>query len=167
MRYSFRSPLTIDQSRSLLNWCIREGATLFTVNFLFVKGEDSESLCNAFYDRMEPFAAGIRLLECVEGNGFELQSSFHLNQESLEQILRETSGNLFRNSILYLPEDWLFYIEDLILLQIVNHEDSATIRVNEQQYRTFDALGIPHQAGCSEWSGLTEEPVKRKPVRIS
>ncbi len=40
--------LTASQSRDLLNFCRSIGATVFTANFLFVKGEESERLAQAF-----------------------------------------------------------------------------------------------------------------------
>jgi hypothetical protein len=50
--------LTPDQSRGILNFCRSAGATLFTVNFVFVKGEESERLMREFYERLAPFSSG-------------------------------------------------------------------------------------------------------------
>ena len=166
MLFNFQSPITPEQSRALLSWSITSGAELFSVNFLYVKGEESEALCRRFFDRLSPFAAGSKVLENIESNGFEVQRCWHLTNKSADQILKETEGHLFANNILHLPEDWLFYVGDVILLQVVSHEDSATIRVTDEQYRVFEKLGIPHKPGCSEWSGLTDEPIRRAPVRV-
>lgn len=50
--------LTADQSRNLLQFCRSAGATLFTVNFLFVEGE--EKRMQGFYGRLSPFLLGER-----------------------------------------------------------------------------------------------------------
>jgi hypothetical protein len=62
--------------------------------------------------------------------------------------------------VLRLPEDWLFYAGDMILLQIVTHEQEATLRVSEVQYAEFKKLGIPHAPGCPRWSSLPEQPTR-------
>ena len=73
-----------------MGFCRSVGATVFTVNFLYVKGEKSEELADAFYERFRVFSNGERLLENVYGNGFELRESWVLNDESIKAILTET-----------------------------------------------------------------------------
>jgi hypothetical protein len=150
--------LTPDQSRGILNFCRSAGATLFTVNFVFVKGEESERLMREFYERLAPFSSGEKELENICSDGFSPRSCWVLDDRSIEAILNETDGDLLAYDVLYLPEDWLFYVGDMILLQIVTHEQEATLRVSEVQYAEFKKLGIPHTPGCPQWSGLPEEP---------
>src|SRR5206468_434430 len=145
-------------SGALLEFCHSCGASVFTVNFLYVKGEDSERLTEEFYERLSRFAVGERMLECIEGSGFKLQPSWALNESSIELILQETQGDLFAYNILYLPEDWLVYRDDAILLQIVSHEQEATLRLSIAEYERFQALAIPHSLGLAQWTGLPDEP---------
>jgi len=153
-------PLTLVQSRSLLGFCRRVGAVFFTVNFLYVKGKKSEQLAHTFYQRFGIFSCGERLLKNVCGKGFQLRKSWVLNDESIKAILTETRGNLFAYNVLCLPEDWLFYIGDAIILQVVSHEQEATMRLSETQYAEFKTLGIAHQQGQPQWSGLPEVPMR-------
>jgi len=153
-------PLSEAQSRAILQFCRRAGAATFTVNFLFVKGEDSEQRANEFYRRLSPFSAGERLLENIYGDGFRRQECWVLTEESMEVILKETGGDLLAYNILYLPEDWLFYAGDAILLQIVSHEQEATLRLSDLQYAEFAKLGIPHEQGQPRSSGLPESPLR-------
>jgi hypothetical protein len=85
-------PLTLVQSRDLLGFCRSVGAAVFTVNFLYVKGEESEERAHAFYRRFRIFSDGERLLESVCGNGFELRESWVLNDESIKAILMGRGG---------------------------------------------------------------------------
>jgi hypothetical protein len=150
--------LTPERSKSLLYFCHSCGASLFTVNFPFVKGEESERLMNVFYERLERFTAGDKVLECIESSGFERQPSWLLNEASIELILRETDGDLFAYNILYLPEDWLLYRDDTIFFQLVTHEQEATLRLSAAEYEKFRSLGIPHSLGPAKWTGLAEQP---------
>lgn len=61
------------QSRALLEFCHRVGVATFTVNFLYVKGEDSERTADNFYQRFRGFSAGERVLESIYGQGFRRQ----------------------------------------------------------------------------------------------
>jgi len=152
--------LTPDQSRGILEFCRSAGATLFTVNFVFVKGEESERLMQEFYKRLSTFSYGEKDLENICGNGFSRQSCWALDDRSTEAILNETGGDLLSYNVMDLPEDWLFYIDDIILLQIVTHEQEATLRVSEMQYEEFKKVGIPHTPGCPQWSVLPEQPTR-------
>ena len=152
--------MTPEKSKSLLYFCHSCGASVFTVKFLCVKGEESERLMNAFYERLSRFSAGDKVLECIESSGFKRQPSWILNDASIELILRETSGDLFAYNILYLPEDWLLYRDDTILLQIVSHEQEATLRLSPAEYEKFRSLGIPHSLEPAKWTGLPEEPIR-------
>jgi hypothetical protein len=154
------TPLTSDRSRGVLEFCRAVGATVFTVNFLYVKGEDSERLAQQFYQRLASYSAGDRVLENVGGARFSRQRCWLLDHRSIEFILNETGGNLFAYNMLVLPEDWLFYVGNSILLQVVSNEQEATLRISEEQYAAFRELGIPHEPGCSQWSGLPEAPRK-------
>jgi hypothetical protein len=78
---------------------------VFAVNFLFVKGEESERLAHSFYQRLSIFSAGERLLENIFGTGFGRHECWALNDESIQAILVETEGNLFAYNVLYKPED--------------------------------------------------------------
>jgi hypothetical protein len=152
--------LTLNQSRGILQFCRSAGATLFTVNFVFVKGEESERLMEEFYERLSPFSRGEKDLENASGDGFVRQSCWVLEERSAEAILNETGGDLFAYDVPNLPEDWLFYVDDFIFLQVITHEQEATLRVSEAQYAEFKKLGIPHAPGCPKWSGLPEEPIR-------
>ena len=152
--------LTPEKSKSLLDFCHSCGASLFRVNFLCVKGEESERLMNAFYERVAGFAAGDKVLEGIESSGFKRQPSWFLNDSSMELILRETGGDLFAYNILYLPEDWLLYRDDTIFLQIVSHEQEATLRLSAAEYEKFRLLGIPHSLDPAKWTGLPEQPIR-------
>ena len=99
-------------------------------------------------------------MENVYGNGFELRESWVINDESIKAILTETGGNLFAYNVLYLPENWLFYAGDAIILQVVSHEQEATMRLSETQYAEFKTLGIAHQQGQPQWSSLPEVPMR-------
>jgi hypothetical protein len=157
-------PLTPSQSRHLLNFCRSVGgATVFTVNFIFVKAEESERLANTFYQRLSKFSAGERLLENVFGNGFASHECWSLNDESVEAILTETDGDLFAYNVLCKPEDWLIYAGAEIVLQVVSHEQEITLRLSEAQYSEFTKLGIPHKQGQPQWSGLVERPKPTAP----
>jgi hypothetical protein len=156
-------PLTPNQSRDLLKFCRTVGATVFTVNFLFVKGEESEGLANSFYQRLSTFSADERLLENIFGSGFERHECWALNDESIEAILAETDGNLFAYNVLYKPEDWLIYAGDELVLQVVSHEQEITLRLSETHYSEFTKLGIPHKQGQPQWSGLPERPTPTAP----
>ncbi len=153
-------PLTESQTRALLSFCVSSGVNLFTVNFLYVKGEESETCSQAFYERLAPYCAERRVLENIEGDGFREQQCWEFSDASMNALLRETDGNVFAYNVLYLPEDWVFYVGDSILLQIVSHEQEATLRLTNAQYDTFKALGIPHGEGCPQWSGLPERPIR-------
>lgn len=154
-------PLSEDQSRALLQFCHSLGAATFTVNFLFVKGEVSEQAADNFYQRLRDFSAGERVLENICGQGFRLQECWMLTDESIEAILRETAGDLFAYNVLYLPEDWLLYLDDSILLQVVSHEQEATLRLSDCQYDEFSKLGIPHEQGPACWSALPLSPLRK------
>ena len=86
--------LTPTQSRSILQFCRSEGATLFTVNYLFVKGGESEKLMERFYQRLSSFSISERQLENVGGNRFSKLDCWVLNDQSIEVILKETGGDL-------------------------------------------------------------------------
>ena len=150
---------TRDQSKNLLQFCRSVGATLFTVNFIFVKHEASEKRMEEFYARLSRFSCGEKNLENPCGKGFARQQCWVLDEQSVETILNETDGDSFACDTLNLPEDWLFYVGDTILLQIITHEQEATLRIPETQYAEFKKLGITHALGCPRWSGLPEEPV--------
>jgi hypothetical protein len=154
--------LTPDQSRGILEFCRSAGATLFTVNFVFAKGDESERLMNEFYERFSLFSSGEKDLENICGDGFSPQSYWVLNDQSIEAILNETDGDLLAYNALCLPEDWLFYAGDIILLQIVTHEQEATLRVSEIQYVEFKKLGIKHAPGCARWTSLPEQPTRTR-----
>lgn len=153
-------PLLEAQSRSLLNFCRRVGATTFNFNFLIVKGEVSEKAADDCYERFHRFSLGKRVLENIYGQGFGEKECWALNDESVEAILTETSGNLLAYNILHLPEDWLFYLGDEILLQIVSHEQEASLRLSDAQYFEFKKLGIPHKQGVAKWSVLPVSPFR-------
>lgn len=157
-------PLSEAQSRAFLRFCCRAGAAVFTVNFLYVKGKDSERVSAAFFQRLSSFSAGEWDLENIYGGGFRRQECWALSDESIEMILRETAGNLFAYDVLHLPEDWLVYVDDVILLQVVSHEQEATLRLSETQYAEFTKLGIPHKAGPAQWSALPESPQRTNPA---
>ena len=152
--------LTRDQSRGILGFCRSAGATRFTVNFVFAKGDESERLMHEFYERFSRFSSGEKDLENICGDGFSPQSCWVLDDESIKAILNETDGDLLAYDVLHLPEDWLFYAGDTILLQIVTHEQEATLRVSDVQYAEFEKLGIPHAPGCARWSRLPEQPTR-------
>lgn len=158
-------PLQRKQSRDLLQFCRSVGQTVFTVNFLTVKGEESEQRADAFYQKLSAFSAGERVLESLYGNGFANRECWVLNDESVEVILEETAGNLFAYNLLYLPEDWIFYVGESILLQVISHEQEATLRLSEAQYSKFTRLGIPHKHGQPQHSGLPETPIRQPPAR--
>jgi hypothetical protein len=143
-----------------LSAAVFSGVAIFTVNFLIVKGEESEKLMESFYERLSPFSEGHKVLESIEGSGFKPQECWALNDQSIELILRETSGDLFSDNILYLPEDWLFYREDSIFLQIVSHVHEATLRVAAAEYEQFQSLGITHKLGLAQYTGLPERPCR-------
>ncbi len=157
-------PLREQQTRELLRFCRSVGAKLFTVNFLFVKGEESERLSDEFYFRLAPFSAGRKLLECVFGNGFKEQDCWSLTEESIELIVNETAGDLLAYDFLKLPEDWLVYVEDSILLQVVTNEQEITLRVTDAELRAFSDIGIPYTVGQPKYSGLRETPLRTPPV---
>ena len=157
-------PLAPNQSRDLLQFCRSAGDTVFTVNFLIVEGEESEQRADAFYRRLSMFSAGKRVLENPFGNGFASRECWVLNDESIEAILSETAGDLFAYNLLYLPEDWLFYFGDSILLQVVSNEHEATLRLSETQYSEFTKLGIPHKHGQPRFTGLPERPTREAPT---
>jgi hypothetical protein len=160
-----RSPsLTLDQSKGILQYCLAEGATLFTVNFLYVKREESEKLMESFYQRLSPFSAGTRPLESIGGNRFQQLACWIFNDASIDLILNEVDGDLFAYDVTNLPEDWVFYVGESIFLQTVTHEQEAILRISERQYARFKRLGIPHGLGCPQWSGLSEES-PRTPLR--
>jgi hypothetical protein len=152
--------LTREQSKNLLQFCRGVGATLFIVNFVFAKHEASEKLMQEFYARLSQFSYGERELENACGDGFARQPCWALDEQSMETILNETDGDLFAYDTLNLPEDWLFYVGDTILLQIITHEQEATLRISEAQYPEFKKLGITHALGCPRWSGLPEEAIR-------
>jgi hypothetical protein len=102
-------------------------------------------------------------VENVYGNGFGRHECWTLNDESVEVILTETAGNLFAYNVLYLPEEWLVYVGDAIILQAVSHEQEITLRLSETQYSEFRKLGIPHKQGQPQWSGLPESPIRVSP----
>jgi len=133
---------------------------VFTVNFVFAKDEENEKRMEAFYTRLSPFSAGEKILENIGGDGFSLQACWVLDDQSTEAILNETGGDLLAYKALEMPEDWLFYTGDSILLQIVTHEQEATLRLSEPQYELFRNLGIEHARGCPRWSCLPEEPTR-------
>ena len=87
-----------------------------------------------------------------------------LTAESTDFIMTETAGNLFAYNVLYLPEDWLFYVGDAVLLQVVSHEQEATLRLPNDQYGEFTRLGIPHKEGQPRWSTLPESPLRQNPA---
>jgi hypothetical protein len=151
-------PLSEAQSRALLQFCRRLGAATFTVNFLYVKGEDSEQAAKNFYQRLSAFSAGDRVLENICGEGFQRQECWVLTDESIDTIMTETVGNLFAYNVLYLPEDWLFYVGDAVLLQVVSHEQEATLRLPDDRYAEFTRLGIQFEEGQPRWSTLPESP---------
>jgi hypothetical protein len=157
-------PLSEAQGRALLQFCHRVGAATFTVNFLYVKGEDSEQTANNFYQRFREFSAGERVVENIYGQSFPRQECWLLMDESIEAILTETAGNLLAYNVLHLPEDWLFYVGDVILLQIVSHEQEATLRLSGSQYSEFAKLGIPHKQGLPRWSAFPESPLRTNPA---
>src|ERR1700675_2580103 len=97
--------LTFNKSRSILQFCRSAGATLFTVNFLFVKGEKTERLMEKFYERLSAFSDGERVLENICGDGFGLQACWVLDEGSMDVILNETDGDLFAYDVTNLPED--------------------------------------------------------------
>ncbi len=130
------------------------------MNFLYVKGENSEQAANSFFQRLSPYSAGERVLENIYGDGFRRHECWILTDESIEIILKETGGNLLAYNVLCLPEDWLFYIGDAILLQVVSHEQEATLRLSDSQYAELAKLGIPHKMGQPRWSGLPESPLR-------
>lgn len=51
-------PLTASQGRDLLRFCLSVGATVFTVDFVSVKGEESEQLAHAFLWEAWQFLGG-------------------------------------------------------------------------------------------------------------
>jgi hypothetical protein len=155
--------LTLNKSRSILQFCRSAGATLFTVNFLFVKGEETERLMEKFYERLSAFSGGERVLENICGDGFGLHACWVLDEGSMDVILNETGGDLFAYDVTNLPEDWVFYVGDSVFLQIVTHEQEAICRVSETQYERFKELEIPHEPGCRQWSCLPEEPLRTTP----
>jgi hypothetical protein len=158
--YGSERTLTPEKSRALLEFCRSCGATVFAVNFLYVKGEKNERVMEAFYEKLLPFSAGQQVLECIEGSGFRAQPCWTLNDSSIELILRDTSGDLFAYDILHQPEDWLFYRADFILLQIVSHEQEAILRVSATEYERFQTLQIPHGSGLPQWTRLPEQPIR-------
>ena len=160
-------PLSEVQGRALLQFCRRAGAATFTVNFLYVKGDDSEQAAKNFFQRLSPFSAGEKVLENIYGDGFRRQECWVLTDESIEAILTETTGNLLSYNVLCLPEDWLFYVGDAILLQVVSHEQEATLRLSDAQYAEFAKLRIPHKAGPPQWSALPESPLRTNPASNS
>ena len=117
--YGKSQSLTRDQSKNILQFCRSAGATLFTVNFVYVKGDVSEKLMEEFYARLSRFSCGEKDLENPCGDGFARQDCWVLDDQSLESILNETNGDLFAYDTPNLPEDWLFYVGDAILLQII------------------------------------------------
>jgi len=152
--------LTPEKSRALIEFCRSCSVTVFAVNFLYVKGEDNEKVMEAFYEKLLPFSAGQKVLECIGGSGFREQPCWTLDDSSIELILRETSGDLFAYNILHQPEDWLFYRDDSILLQIVSHEQEAILRVSAAEYERFQKLQIPHSSGLPQWTALPEQPIR-------
>ena len=66
-------PLSEAQGRALLQFCRRVGSATFTVNFLYVKGEDSEQSAKNFFQRLSVFSDGERVLENICGEGFRRQ----------------------------------------------------------------------------------------------
>ena len=153
-------PLSERQTRELLRFCSSVGASTFAANFLYVKGEESEQLADEFYCRLAPFSAGRKRLEKVYGNGFAERDCWSLTEAAIDLIVKETRGNLLAYDLLKLPEEWLVYIGDTILLQVVNHEQELTLRLTATQFRSFSQLGIPYVPGQAEYSGLPENPAR-------
>jgi len=104
-------------------------------------------------------------LENIYGQGFRLQECWELTDESIGTILTETAGDLLAYNVLYLPEDWLFYVGDAIFFQIISHEQEATLRLSESQYAEFTRLGVPHKHGPAPWSALPGSPFRTNPDR--
>jgi hypothetical protein len=151
-------PLSEQQTRELLRFCRSVGASTFTVNFLYAKGEESERLAEDFYGRLAPFSAGRKKLEEMYGTGFAEQECWSLTEGAIDRIVKETCGNLMAYDLLKLPEQWLVYIGDTILLQVVNHEQELTLRLTDSQFRSFMLLGIPYEPGQAKYSELPENP---------
>ena len=152
-------PLSERQTRDLLRFCGSVGASTFAVSFLYVKGEESERLADEFYRRLAPFSAGRKNLEKVYGNGFAERDCWSLTEEAIELIVKETRGNLLAYDLLKLPEEWLIYVGDTILLQAVNHEQELILRLTATQFRSFEQLGIPYLPGQAKYSNLPENPL--------
>jgi len=159
-------PLSEQQTRNLLRFCQSAGAELFSVTFLYVKGEQSETAADNFFQRLDPFMAGKHLVEKILGDGYEPRECWRLDEKSIEAILTETQGDLLAYNILHLPDDWLFYRGDTILLQVVSHEQELTLRLTDDQYAEFQRLGIPHKLGNPRWSGGLPDPaLPKSPTR--
>lgn len=71
-----------------------------------------------------------------------------LDERSADAILNETGADLFAYDTPNLPEDWLFYAGDFILLPIITHEQQAILRISDSQHAEFKKLGIPHTFGA-------------------
>jgi hypothetical protein len=160
---SFNAPaLSPAQSSALLEFCRSLGATRFTANFIYAQGDaENERLMSCFYDRLRPFSAGKANLENIFGNGFQEQECWLLDERSIETIVKESNGDLLSYDACNLPEDWVVYVDDSILLQVVTHEREAILRLTEQQYTEFKNLGISHTLGLPQWTGLPEQPVRK------
>lgn len=76
-------------------------------------------------------------MENIYGQGFQRQECWVLTDESIEAIRAETARNLLAFDVLHLSEDWLFYHSDALLLQVVSHEEEATLRLSNSQYPEF------------------------------
>jgi hypothetical protein len=156
--YQGRSTLTAEQSRSLLDFCLASGVTLFTVDFLVSTNDNSHALCDQIYRRFSPFLSEKLVLEEIEDRGFALHECWKLDHASINLILKETTGDLFANKVLELPEDWVFYRGDSIFFQIVNHEQEGILRLTDAEYAAFKKLEIPHGQGRVRWASLPDTP---------
>jgi hypothetical protein len=151
--------LTSEQTRNLLYFIfVSLGANKFTVNFVYV--EDEEELVVSFYERLSSFAAGKEVLEKIQGDGFGEQRCWTLNDASIESILKECHGDILSYDVCNLPEDWLFFAGDEIILQTVTHEREAILRLSEAQYADFRNLEIQHKIGLAQWTVLPELPLR-------
>lgn len=156
--YEGRATLAPEQSRSLLDFCLVNGVSLFTVDFLVSTNDNSRDLCDQFYRWLSPFLVGKLMLEKIEGRGFALHECWRLDHASVEVILAETRGDLFANRTLELPEDWVFYRGDSIFFQIVSHEQEGSLRLTHAEYDAFKKLEIPHGQGRLQWTSLPDNP---------
>ncbi len=131
MRFKIIQPLDRNQTLFLLQLCSEAGVGEFTASFISSTDAGAARM-KAFLSVLRPFTREIATSADIQSRPDRRHARPHwaLNNETINMILDMSGGSLTSYQIGKYPEDWIFFTQDAVFLDVISHEGSVVLNLD-------------------------------------